>query len=379
MNPYGLAVGRSEDEANPILEGGCLPETSADGRPAYDVSVVVPTYNRALLLGRTLDSLLAQRPDSLRYEILVVDNCSTDDTREVVKSFTGRFPALRYLFEQRRGVSHARNTGIAAASAPIVALIDDDVEADGTWIDEIRRAFDAQPDIDCIGGRIEGRYAEPPPAWFTPHHWGPVALQAEKGGSRHIDANHASACLMTANFAARRAAFQEVGGFSPEFLRDEDRELQLRLWAAGKRGLYVPEMVVTAEVPRERLTRGYHRRFHIRAGAAHARMRYRDRIDRDGRLMPEPIQGTTLLGTPGFIYRDLLLHTAQWMRSVATLHWNRAFYHETRVLYFGSYVWSRFREERRRPQAMPLERPRGSPFLHRLRRHDGPRPSASTR
>jgi glycosyltransferase involved in cell wall biosynthesis len=378
MSPIGMAAGRGQ-ETNPILEGGCLPETPAGGRPAYDVSVVVPTYNRSLLLGRTLDSLLAQRTDSLRYEILVVDNGSTDDTREVVKSFARRFPALQYLFEQRQGVSHARNTGIAAASAPIVALIDDDVEADGAWIDEIRRAFDAQPDIDCIGGRIEGRYAEPPPAWFTPRHWGPVALQAEKGSSRHVDANHASACLMTANFAARRAALQEVGGFSPEFLRDEDREIQLRLWAAGKRGLYVPEMVVTAEVPRERLLKRYHRRFHIRAGASHARMRYRDRIDHDGRLLPEPIYATTLLGTPGFIYRDLLHHAGQWMRSVATLHWNRAFYHETRVLYFGSYVWTRLREERRRPRAMPLVRPRGAPFLHRLRRHDGPRPTASAR
>jgi glycosyltransferase involved in cell wall biosynthesis len=322
--------------------------TLDDDPSAYDISVVVPTYNRSRLLGRTLDSLVAQRTDSLRYEILVVDNCSTDDTREVAKSFARRFPALRYLFEPRQGVSHARNTGIAAARAPIVALIDDDVEADRSWINEILRVFAAQPDIDCVGGRILGRYdEEPPPAWLTPLHWGPVALQAEKGVTRHIDANHASACLMTANFAARRAAFEDVGGFSPEFFRDEDREIQLRLWAAGKRGLYVPEIIVSTRVPRERLTKGYHRRFHIRAGASHARMRYRDRIDRDGRLLREPIHRTTLFGTPGFIYRELLQHAGQWMWSVATLQWNRAFYHETRVLYFGSYVWSRYRQERR--------------------------------
>jgi glycosyltransferase involved in cell wall biosynthesis len=357
-----------------------VPETTlAANQTAYDVSVVVPTYDRSQLLQRTLASLLAQQAGSLRYEILVVDNCSSDDTRDVVERFTQRCQAVRYLFEPRQGVSYARNTGIAAATAPIVAFIDDDVEADPAWIAEIQRAFNSHPDVDCVGGRIRGHYPEPPPAWFTPLHWGPVALQAEKGASRKVDADHASACLMTANFAARRAALEVVGGFSPEFLRDEDRELQLRLWAAGKRGLYVPEIVVTTQVPPERLVKDYHRRFHIRAGESHARMRYRDRIDRDGRLVDEPIHSATLFGTPAFIYRELLDQMCQWLWCAATLCWNRGFYHETRVLYLGSYVWSRYRRERRTLRAISLELPRFgySLLLHRVRRLGRGRASAS--
>jgi glucosyl-dolichyl phosphate glucuronosyltransferase len=357
-----------------------VPETTpAASRTAYDVSVVVPTYNRSRLLRRTLASLVAQQAGSLRYEILVVDNCSTDDTRVVIESFTQRYQAVRYLFEPRQGVSYARNTGIAAATAPIVAFIDDDVEADQAWLVEIQRAFDSRPDVDCVGGRIDGYYPVPPPAWFTPLHWGPVALQAEKGPTRQVDADHASACLMTANFAARRAALEDVGGFSPEFLRDEDRELQLRLWAAGKRGLYVPEIVARTEVPRERLVKGYHRRFHIRAGAAHARMQYRDRIDRDGRLLREPIHGAALFGTPAFIYRELLGHFRQWLWCVAALSWNRGFYHETRVLYFGSYVWSRYRQEPRTLRAISLELARFgcALLLHPVRRPDRRRTSPS--
>src|SRR4030095_7522242 len=164
--------------------------------------------------------------------------------RAVVETFIRESPPVRYLFESRRGVSHARNTGIAAARAPIVAFIGDDVEASPTWIATLKQVFDAHPEIDCVGGRIEPRWAAPPPSWLTPMFWGAVALQAERGDTPYVDADHAARCLMTANFSCRRDALEEVGGFSPDYLRDEDRELQLRLWAAGKRGVYIADVLV---------------------------------------------------------------------------------------------------------------------------------------
>jgi glucosyl-dolichyl phosphate glucuronosyltransferase len=325
----------------------------ATSQSTYDISVVVPTHNRSRLLAKTLESLIDQRAASVRYEVLVVDNNSSDDTRGVVETFIQRWTAVRYLFEPRPGVSHARNTGIAAARAPIVAFIDDDVEADAGWVMAIKQAFDRHPDIDCVGGRIVGHFAEPPPAWFTPFHWGPLALQEEKGPL--FDADHASGCLATANFACRRAALEEVGGFAPDFFRCQDRELELRLWAAGKRGLFISEIVVTTEVPRERLTKTYHRRDHVRAAAYHERMRYRDRIDHDGRLLREPARRATLFGTPVFVYRDLSRHVAGWLSSMVRFRWSDAFYHETRVLYFASYIWNRYRRERAPFWAIPFE------------------------
>ena len=336
--------------ATPLLEPTRVPLSSE----SYDVSVVVPAFNRQLLLGRTLESLLHQS-GSVRYEVLVVDNNSTDDTRAVVETFVNRSSNVRYFFEPRPGVSHARNTGIAAARAPLIAFIDDDVEADPTWIGTIKRVFDDHPDIDCIGGRIDARWAAPPPAWLTSNHWGPIALQGKKGDTPYVDANHASPCLMTANFASRRAALDDVGGFSPEFLRDEDRELQLRLWAAGKRGLYVDTVAVTTEVPRERMTKRYHRRFHLRVGDAHARMRYRDRLDRDGRLVPGGVRTATLLGTPGHLYRSLITHAASWVWRILRCDWNSAFFHETRVLYYGSYIWHRYRQQKPALWSVPWE------------------------
>jgi glycosyltransferase involved in cell wall biosynthesis len=322
---------------------------------ACDVSVVVPTYNRRSILRRTLESLVAQRASAVRYEVLVVDNNSSDDTREMVEVFSREHPRIRYLFEPRQGVSHARNTGVAAARAPLLAFIDDDVEAGPTWVAAIKQAFDAHPEIDCLGGRIEPRWTAPPPPWLTPMFWAAVALQAGKGDSPYIDADHASPCLMTANFACRRTALQQVGGFSVAYLRDEDRELQLRLWAAGKRGMYVDEVAVTTEVPLDRLTKSYHRQFYARVGQSHARMRYLDRIDVAGRLLREIPPRVTLLGTPAFIYRQMLFHVARLVWTTVTLQRHRAFFHQTRVLYFVSYVRRRQREERHSLWALPRE------------------------
>lgn len=312
-----------------------------------DVSVVVPTFNRSTLLLRTLESLTAQRAESVTYEVIVVDNDSRDDTAVVVRTFMDRAPMLRYCLERRPGVSSARNRGIAESRAPIVAFIDDDNEADAGWIAGIKAFLDANPEVDCVGGRIEGRFTVAPPSWLTPQHWGPIALQSDKGVTANVDADNAGPCLLTANFAARRAALEEVGGFSAEFLRDEDRELQLRLWSAGKRGRYHGGLVVRTDVPPDRLTKAYHRAFHTRNGASHARMRYLDRVDRDGRLMLDGFRHVTLFGAPAFVYRELLARVCTWALSIACLRPDRAFFHEIRARYLANYIWFRVRERRR--------------------------------
>ena len=324
-------------------------------RAVVDVSVVVPTLNRSTLLARTLESLTAQRADRVAYEVIVVDNGSSDDTAAVVRTFVDRMPMLRYCVEQQPGVSSARNRGIAESTAPIVAFIDDDNEADEGWVAAIKAFFDAHPDVDCVGGKIEGRFAAPPPSWLTPQHWGAIALQSDKGATPNLDANNASACLLTANFASRRAALEQVGGFATEFLRAQDRELQLRLWSAGKRGQYDGSLIVRTEVPQERLTKRYHRAFHTRNGALHARMGYLDRVDRDGRLIREPFTHVTLFGAPAFLYRKLLTRIARWALSIACFRWDQAFFHEVRARYVANYIWFRFRERRRTAHEALLE------------------------
>jgi glycosyltransferase involved in cell wall biosynthesis len=301
-----------------------------------DVSVVVPTFNRAGHLDALLGELVAQEAPGLRYEVIAVDNASIDSTCTVVRRWSRRSPAVRYVVEPRPGASHARNAGVAAAAAPIVAFIDDDVRPRRDWVASIARVFAAHPEVDCIGGRVEPRWPRQPPRWLTARHFGPLALQMGRGSSAYIDADHASACLVTANFACRAQVFNDVGGFSGEFLRDEDREFNLRLWRAGKRGMYDDSVVAFAEVQPERLDKRYHRQWYAVTGASHARLRFRAIIDRDGRL-DERRGPRCWLGTPRFLYRECLGHAVGWIGAACRGHEEEAFFHECRMRYLAHY------------------------------------------
>ena len=123
---------------------------------ACDVSIVLSTFNRAPLLGAAIDRLTRQDPEAPPCEIIIVDNNSTDQTRAVVERriAQGKLP-LQYVFEPRQGLSYARNAGIAAARADVVAFTDDDVRVADNWIATIRKTFDAHPAVDCLGGRSD--------------------------------------------------------------------------------------------------------------------------------------------------------------------------------------------------------------------------------
>ena len=102
---------------------------------AVDVSVVISTYNRCTVLARALQALLCQQANEMSYEILVIDNNSSDQTRDLVQALITKDPEkLRYIFEPQQGLSYARNTGIANARAPIIAFTDDDVCVASDWI-----------------------------------------------------------------------------------------------------------------------------------------------------------------------------------------------------------------------------------------------------
>jgi glycosyltransferase involved in cell wall biosynthesis len=325
----------------------------ATGRPAVDVAVIVPTRDRAPSLAQLLDSLCHQQRDSPSYEVVVVDNGSSDRTPEVVADYRRKYPVVRYLFEPRPGASNARNRGIASTDAGIFAFIDDDVRAAHDWIAAIAAAFLGQPEIDCLGGRIEPLWPRTPPTWLTPAHWGPLALQRGRGTAPYIDADHASACLVTANFACRSAVFRDIGLFSPAFLRDEDREFNLRMWAGGKRGAYVDSVVAFADVQPERLEKRYHRKWHSVTGASHGRLRFREIVDRQGRLAVfTPPRGREFLGAPAFLYRELLEHAARWFQKIVAQKTDDAFLTECRIRYLVNYLATR-RRSRREPIPPP--------------------------
>src|SRR3990167_5510795 len=107
------------------------------------ISVVVPTYNRCESLIKALQSIADQTGiDKADYEIIVVDNNSTDKTKEIVEGFKRAFPGnLIYLFEQRKGKTFALNKGIESTRGEIIAMTDDDCVADRNWLANIWKTF----------------------------------------------------------------------------------------------------------------------------------------------------------------------------------------------------------------------------------------------
>jgi glycosyltransferase involved in cell wall biosynthesis len=303
------------------------------------------TFNRGELLESALRSVLAQQADvSVRFELIVVDNNSTDTTRELIERFTALDRRVRYLFESRQGLSYARNAGIAAARAPIVAFTDDDVRVARDWVSALLRAFDERPDAQMVGGRVLPLWRAEPPSWLTREHWAPLALVDHGVAPVTVTAERAI-CLVGANLACRRELFDAVGLFATDLQRVkdgigslEDHEFLLRVLRTGRTALYDPRIVVNAEVQLNRLDREYHRRWHTGHGHFHALMRS-EQVERTGR--------GSLLGVPAHMYRQALVDLLGWARAAAGRDAARALRHEAGLRFFKGFFRTRSRDSLR--------------------------------
>jgi glucosyl-dolichyl phosphate glucuronosyltransferase len=307
-------------------------------RATCAVTVVLSTFNRASMLPAAIASVLQQHGSTLPYELIVVDNNSTDETRQVVRTAQRADARLRYVFETQQGLSHARNAGLDHARAPIVAFTDDDVRVAPTWVEVIHQAFDAHPDVQCVGGRTLPVWPSPPPAWLTPEHWvGPLALQDYGDHPRIIDASR-PLCLAGANFAFRKDIFDRLGRFSVDYPRAQDTEFLLRLYRAGFRALYLPEMLVHAAVEPDRLTKAYHRRWHANIGRCNARMRFQELTDPVVGLRAQVPHLRRVLGIPTFAVRQFAGEVWECARHTLRGDESHAFLHETRARALFNYM-----------------------------------------
>lgn len=348
------------------------------------VSVVLSTYNRAAMLPAALDALLAQRGD-VPYEVIVVNNNSTDNTAHVAVGYAAAHPdRVRYVFEPQQGLSYGRNAGVLAARGGVIAFTDDDVEVAPDWIAQLARAFDEYPSAAYIGGRILPRWAQAPPRWLTDAHWSPLALQ-DYGPAPLVSGAARPVCLIGANVAFRRNVFDRVGLFTPRFGRikdgigsTEDHEMQLRMWQAGLEGVYVPGIVVVAEIPTDRMRRPYHRRWHRGHGRHCARMRLRELVPREFSPMGRPADLVLLFGAPAFVYREVLVTARRWVEAV--LKRRDPFFYANRMRYLTRYLsesWRLHRAETGHSITGELRR-FASAYLRKKTRSSGPRAARST-
>lgn len=229
--------------------------------------MVIPTYNRAELLGLTLRSVLAQRT-SAPDEVIVVDNNSTDHTREVVERIARAAAVeVRYVFEPVQGSSAARNAGIAAARGEILAFLDDDVTAEPTWLGALASAYARVPDAWAIGGKVTLRLPDRLPGWLVPLDGLVTSYLSEQDLGEELVRIEFPRGLISANLAVRREALDQVGGFrgqlgrfGKQLLSGEDIELCWRIQRAGGAVYYCGEASVAHLITPERLTRSFFRR-----------------------------------------------------------------------------------------------------------------------
>lgn len=227
------------------------------------ITVILCTYDRCQTLEKALSSLAASRlPESVDWEVLVVDNNSRDQTRAVVEAFCRRYPGrFRYLLESRQGKSYALNTGIREARGEVLAFVDDDVTVDPDWVKNLTaNLFDGE--WAGAGGRILPASVVTPPRW--------LALKGKYSHAgllyAHFDLGEQPLQLERppygASMAFRKEMFERHGGFLtdlgpgpnravPRF--GEDTEFGYRLMSAGGKLRYEPSAVAYHEVPLERI------------------------------------------------------------------------------------------------------------------------------
>jgi glycosyltransferase involved in cell wall biosynthesis len=322
-------------------------------------TVLICTYNRAERLAETLDSLRRQEPTPGAWDVLIVDNNSTDRTAEVVQSLALAFPVpLRYLLEPQQGKSYALNAGLRSISTDIVLFTDDDVRVAPDWVRVGMDALERNPDIDYIGGPVRPIWGAAPPPWFPATNgnlWGTVAVLDYGPLPFEFESRHR--VPIGANMAARRRLVEQAGGFSTALgrtgralLGQEQAEFFYRTRRLGARGRYIPEMWLEHHVPASRLTRRYFRRWWWWKGVSRCRLHA---------LHPQTETGVSLTetpriaGVPRYLYRECVHHAWRSLRAWARGRSSDAAEQEMMLIYSVAYAVESCRDflDRRGPAA----------------------------
>jgi glycosyltransferase involved in cell wall biosynthesis len=319
-------------------------------------SVVICTYNRAGRLPAALESLDRLEDPGVPYEVVVVDNGSTDGTAEFLARWAAGAPpggaARRALREPRPGKSFALNLAIAETTSEWLAMTDDDVVVAPAWLRAARAARDERRDVDYLGGKVLPLWEADPPAWFSMEErdlFGTIAILDY--GDEPFDYDHR--VPLGANIVYRRRAFERAGLFRVDLGRDhttlrgqEFPEHLLRLNAAGGRGRYVPGLVVRHHVPAWRLTKKYYREWFYWKGISRALMLETTPVDDVG-LDYRTVK--RVAGVPRFVLRQAVETAAQMAGRTLRGDAPGAFVREARLWYLWGFARQSWRARRRRP------------------------------
>lgn len=225
---------------------------------APSISVAICTYNRADRLYLALDALRHQTLAADRFEILVVDNASTDRTPEVCQEFASSLPHLRYVFEPVQGLSKARNTALQEVKSSYIAFLDDDAIPCPSWLASLLHTFQTvRPEPVCVGGLIRPLWELPKPDWVHPTMETLFTILDGGDQPRWFRPNEFP---WGANVAYQRDALLKIGGFHEKLgrrgkslLSGEEYLLNATLQNQGGGFYYHPEAAIEHWIPKERI------------------------------------------------------------------------------------------------------------------------------
>ena len=242
-----------------------------------DLTVLMPTFNRAEVLRVTLEALCEVRRGNLSVEIIVIDNASSDATQQVLREFGGRLP-LRVLHEPTPGKCNALNRALREASlGEVVVFTDDDVTPDAAWFEAIRATCQRWPEHSVFGGRIDVGWpaAVAKPAWLADKRIQAVAFSAHHLGDR--ECAYAVGEPFGPNFWVRRAALAgaefraDLGPHPTRRTLGDESEFLRQLRRRGHVPIYSPVARVVHRIEPERTTRSavYRRAVQSGRGTVH--------------------------------------------------------------------------------------------------------------
>ena len=229
------------------------------------LSVIIPTRNHAQLVSDLLDTLAVQVTVAFRWEVLVIDNGSTDQTAHIAKEKISSLPIeIRYIYEPRPGLHNGRHRGALDARGSYLAYLDDDVLLTPTWIHGVDQLIARQ--AEAVVGRILPKWETRPPAWLTTMirksgYSGYLSLLDRGSSGGYID----PVFVYGDNFFMPAQIVFELGGFHPDsmpegqlrYRGDGEYALMMRFKGAGLRAWYDPVATVYHRVPRHRMNIDY--------------------------------------------------------------------------------------------------------------------------
>jgi glycosyltransferase involved in cell wall biosynthesis len=228
--------------------------------PNPQISAIICTHNRAQYLGAAIDSLLSQ-DFTEDYEVIVVDNASSDRTREVIETRLSH-PRLRYVHESVLGLSVARNTGAKQALSPILAYLDDDAVASSQWLQALHGAYQNSETLAIAGGKVTLLWADgiEAPRWLSPGLAG--NLGAYDLGDAIVYIDRPGLTPRGLNYSIRQSFLEQIGGFDvnlgrvgKNLLSNEELVMTEQALELGWQVAYLPTATVAHNVAPERVRR----------------------------------------------------------------------------------------------------------------------------